>query len=223
MLFWRRLLRVNNPVGLEAGKAPVWRGFSIVKSMKLLNKNLLLFILGVSVFLMVIIFYFVSGDKTTAIQPNQDQTQIELPVRLKIPKIKVDASIEYVGLTSDGAMDVPKNPGEVAWFTLGPRPGEIGSAVVAGHYGLLKSGEASVFDDLNRLQRGDKIYIEDKKGATVGFIVREIRSFDPKADASTVFGSNDGKSHLNLVTCEGVWDEVSKGYPMRLVVFTDKE
>jgi hypothetical protein len=57
-----------------------------------------------------------------------------LPVRLKIPSIGVDARIKPVGLTADGAMDVPAGPADVAWFDLGPRPGEIGSAVVAGHY-----------------------------------------------------------------------------------------
>ncbi len=39
-----------------------------------------------------------------------------LPIRLKIPQISVDANIEYVGLTSLGAMDVPAGPVDVAWF-----------------------------------------------------------------------------------------------------------
>jgi hypothetical protein len=53
-------------------------------------------------------------------------------------------------------------------------------------------------------------------------VVREIQRYDPNADASSVFSSNDGKSHLNLITCEGIWDEVSQSYPQRLVIFTDK-
>lgn len=144
------------------------------------------------------------------------------PIRLKIPEINADAVIEYVGLTSSGAMDVPKNQDDIAWFNTGPRPGEIGSAVVAGHYGI-KNGKGSVFDNLYKLREGDKIYIEDEKGATIVFVVRESRRYDPNADASDVFGSNDGKSHLNLVTCEGEWDKVAKTYSTRLVVFADKE
>ncbi|MFZ2299818.1 MAG: class F sortase [Candidatus Moraniibacteriota bacterium] len=54
-------------------------------------------------------------------------------------------------------------------------------------------------------------------------MVRESRSFDPDADALDVFSSDDGKAHLNLITCEGVWDKASKRYSKRLVVFTDKE
>lgn len=153
---------------------------------------------------------------------NPEQTSFGFPVRLKIPKINVDSAVEYVGLTPDGAMDVPKERANVAWFDPGTRPGEIGSAVIAGHYGW-KEGKASVFDNLYKLRKGDKIYVEDDKGAVVSFVVRESRRYDPDADASDVFSSNDGKSHLNLVTCEGVWDEVSKSYSKRLVVFTDKE
>jgi len=32
-------------------------------------------------------------------------------------------------------MDLPKERANVAWFNLGPRPGENDSAVIAGHYG----------------------------------------------------------------------------------------
>lgn len=144
------------------------------------------------------------------------------PVRLKIPKINLDAVFEYVGLTPDGAMDTPKNPVKAAWYNIGPRPGEKGSAVVAGHYGI-KDGKSSVFDDLYKLRKGDKIYIEDEKGVMIVFAVRESRRYDPNADAADVFDSKDGKSHLNLITCEGNWNKVLKSYSTRLVVFSDKE
>lgn len=146
-----------------------------------------------------------------------------LPVRLKIPVINVDASIEAVGLTPGGAMDVPKNPDGVGWFDLGPHPGNIGSAVIAGHYGIWKNGQETVFDNLNKLQSGDKINVLDDQGTSISFVVRESLSFDPNADASSVFVSDDGKSHLNLITCEGTWDAASKSYSKRLVVFADKE
>lgn len=145
-----------------------------------------------------------------------------LPMRLKIPRIKVDSAVEYVGLTPDGAVGAPKDSVRVAWFNLGPRPGENGSAVITGHYGR-KNRKGSVFDNLYKLRKGDQLYIEDEKGVIITFVVRESRRYDPKADAPDVFGSSDGRAHLNLVTCEGAWDRVSKSYSKRLVVFTDKE
>ena len=146
----------------------------------------------------------------------------ELPVRLKIPAIDVESKFEYVGLTPDGSMDAPKEPANAGWFNLGPRPGENGSAVIAGHYGW-KNGIPAVFDNLSKLKKGDKIYIEDENGVSISFVVRESRSYDPKADASTVFNSSDGKAHLNLITCEGSWNRLKKSYSKRLVVFADQE
>lgn len=149
--------------------------------------------------------------------------QYGLPVRLEIPSLNINASVEAVGLTADGAMDVPKIVGDVAWFTPGPRPGASGSAVIDGHYGLLKDGRPSVFDDLSKLKQGDKISVTDDRGVAVTFIVRESRDYDPSADASDIFTSSDGKAHLNLITCEGIWNKISKSYSQRLVVFADKE
>ena len=154
--------------------------------------------------------------------PKQEQASFGLPLRLKIPSINVNAVVEHMGLTSDGAMDVPESPDNVAWFELGPHPGENGSAVMAGHYGW-KNGKGSVFDDLYKLREGDKLYVEDDKGTIISFVVRGNRRYDPGADVPEVFDSNDGKSHLNLITCEGIWDKASKTYSERLVVFTDKE
>lgn len=153
---------------------------------------------------------------------NQEQASVGLPVRLKIPNINVDALVKHVGLTSNGAMDVPKNPINVAWFNLGPRPGENGSAVIAGHYGW-KHNIPAVFDNLHKLRKGDKIYIEDEKGANIVFVVRDIQIYDKNADANSVFGQGDGKAHLNLITCTGTWNEAEKTYSHRLIVFTDKE
>lgn len=153
---------------------------------------------------------------------NREQVTVGLPARLKIPAIHVDSTVISVGLTSDGAMDAPKGPAEVAWLNLGLRPGENGTAVIAGHYGW-KNNKPAVFDNLHKLRKGDKIFVDDENGGTTSFIVREIRIYGKDEAASEVFGSSDGKSHLNLITCTGVWDKANKTRSERLVVFTDKE
>lgn len=155
------------------------------------------------------------------IPPDLQRAGSELPIRLKIPKINVDAGIEYVGLTPQGTMDVPKGPTDAAWFDLGPRPGENGSAVIAGHEGW-KDGIRAVFDDLYKLRIGDKVYVEDEREETTTFVVRGIQAYDQNGDGSDVFSSNDGKAHLNLITCEGTWNAAEKSYSNRLVVFTEK-
>lgn len=157
-------------------------------------------------------------------QTNQKQTSvgIGLPVRLRIPEINVDATVKYVGLTPDGAMGVPKNPDDVAWFNLGPQPGENGSAVIAGHKGW-KNNTPAVFDNLYKLHVGDKVFIEDDSGAITTFVVREIRIYNKDEAVPDVFSSNDGKAHLNLITCTGIWNKAEQTRSERLVIFTDKE
>ena|GEM_PF-1483521 len=143
-----------------------------------------------------------------------------LPVRLKIPSLGVNAAIEDALITRDGRMDVPLGSVNVAWFSLGPAPGQVGSAVIGGHFGI-SNGVPFVFYNLNKLQSGDKIYIIDDKSATLAFVVRSIQLFHRTDDATTVFTSDDGLAHLNLITCEGVWNRVNDSYPERRVVFTD--
>ena len=157
--------------------------------------------------------YFIESTKNTLGDPS----------RLKIPKINVDAAIVTVGVTDKGEMEAPSGPKNVGWFKLGPRPGDSGSAVLAGHYGQWKNGEGSVFDDLSKLIIGDRIYVEDENGTIITFAVKELRTYDPNANTLDVFASSDGKAHLNIITCEGTWIASQKTYSNRLVVFADRE
>lgn len=140
------------------------------------------------------------------------------PVRLKIPKIHVDSVIEQVGVTSTGEMGVPQNVAHVGWFDLGPRPGEMGSAVIAGHFNG-EDGAAGVFTQLYKLEKGDKVYVKNSDGKSLMFVVQRVLTYDP-GYADVVFSPSDS-AHLNLITCDGVWNSDQKRYSKRLVVFTD--
>jgi len=197
------------------------------------KKSVHIFIeVGVLLFLIIIIFIvdknnFKNKEINNTVKQTQDVTSLEqssvgLPVRLKISKINVNSSVGYVGVTSSGAMDVPKGPDTVAWFELGVRPGEIGSAVISGHYGW-KNNIPAVFDNLSKLKKGDLITTEDEKGIVTNFVVQELKAYGENDNATNVFGSSDGLAHLNLITCEGIWDAKKKSYSGRLVVFANKQ
>jgi LPXTG-site transpeptidase (sortase) family protein len=143
-------------------------------------------------------------------------------VRLRIPSINVDAAIESVGITTNGGVDVPKDPFNVAWFNQGPFPGEEGNSIVVGHYGW-KNYKPVVFNNLYKLQKGGKIFIEDGDGKITTFVVREVKRYSYNEDANAVFISSDSKAHLNLITCSGAWDENLGTHLSRLVVFADIE
>lgn len=144
------------------------------------------------------------------------------PTTISIPSIGVDTIIAHAGLREDGAMDIPKNPDQVAWYEFGTRPGDEGSAVIAGHSGWTGS-HGSIFNDLYKLQKGDRLSVLDQAGSTKTFIVTGTKEYSPTADATSVFQSSDGKAHLNLITCDGVWVNATNSDSSRLVVFTDLE
>lgn len=144
------------------------------------------------------------------------------PKILKIPRIKVSARVDSVGVAKDGSMGVPIVPKNVAWFKLGPRPGEVGSAVISGHVNWW-TGAVGSFANLNKLKPGDKILVQDENGQEISFVVRLSKNYNAAADATDIFTSKDGKAHLNLITCSGVWNKNAKQYTQRLVVFADKE
>jgi hypothetical protein len=51
--------------------------------------------------------------------------------------------------------------------------------------------------------------------------VRETRTYKQDERPDEIFNKTDG-SHLNLITCSGIWDNAKKRYSHRLVVFADK-
>jgi len=85
------------------------------------------------------------------------EVPVQLPRKISIPSIAVETGFEHVGLLPDGAMDVPKDPNLVAWYRLGPRPGEAGNAVVAGHVDW--GGKTAAFWRLSDLKPGDLVEI----------------------------------------------------------------
>jgi len=143
------------------------------------------------------------------------------PVRLIIPKIGLNAAIEYVGLTADDAMAAPSGPDTVGWYELGSRPGNRGSAVIDGHSGYA-DGRAAAFDELPKLGKGDRLYVEDASGGQASFVVRTTRLYARDADATEVFAPT-ASSRLNLITCTGSFDVAAGTHSQRLVVFADLE
>lgn len=150
------------------------------------------------------------------IWPEEKGEETGLPRRLVIPSIKVSAAIQSVGLGQNEEMDVPNNFQDVGWFNLGARPGERGSAVIAGHLNN-DYGAAGVFWHLNKLKTGDDIYITDEKGKSLHFKVSGKKVYSADSSVEEIFGKSDN-IRLNLITCSGVWDEKTQNYNNRLVV-----
>jgi len=152
---------------------------------------------------------------------DQDEWVSELPVRLLIPAINLNAEVQHIGLAPDnsGEMDVPSNFTDVGWYQPGTRPGMRGSAVIAGHYNG-KSIPKAVFYDLGKLKVGDEVIIMSAERIEDIFYVVRVETYDYDAPTEEVFLSDDGKARLNLITCGGKWLSEKNVFDKRTVVFT---
>ncbi len=177
--------------------------------------------LGTSAFMPPKVFSVPLPPSYLSLQNTQGTAAIQ-PIRLTIPSIGVDAPVIQAGLTADGSVGVPKGPVEVAWFNAGPLPGQMGSAILTGHYGPWRNGSGSVFDDLHKITIGQRVQVTDASGKTLTFRVIQKKIYSATDTVPEVFTKADGK-YLNLITCNGEWLANQQTYNRRLVVFTQLE
>jgi LPXTG-site transpeptidase (sortase) family protein len=149
--------------------------------------------------------------------PAQAAAQVAEPASLVIPSIGVSTSLVHLGLTSNGALQVPPTTAVAGWYTGSPRPGSIGSAVIAGHIDSVAG--PGVFYRLSQLQRGDRVYVRRADGTLAVFAVTQVQSY-PKDDFPTtaVYGAVPDPE-LRLITCGGTFDYTTRSYLSNTVVY----
>lgn len=141
------------------------------------------------------------------------------PTHVTIPTVGIDVDVDPVGKDSAGRMANPEIEEHVGWYKYGPYPGQKGSVVLAGHYDSLTG--PSIFYHLGDVAPGDLVTVTSKDGKTLTYKVRTISIYpDNEFPIAEVFAKSDGK-HLNLITCEGIFNKATKNYSHRTVVYTD--
>lgn len=141
------------------------------------------------------------------------------PIRITIPRLGVQSNLVNLGVDSSGAMEVPVEAADAGWYELGPTPGALGPAVIAGHVTWNQS--PAVFHRLGTLSRGDLVNVTRADGKTAVFSVEGVARY-PKAQFPTqkVFGTID-HAGLRLITCGGAYDDAANRYLDNVVVFTE--
>lgn len=218
------MIGIDSAIGVKTEQKPTTAPMR-KQSWRITQAIILFLLLGFSFFLYLSVVNSPAATLATAPALALSSKQISpgLPARLIIPAINVDTAVESLSLNKDGTMAVPENLSNVGWYQEGPKPGEIGSAVIDGHYGNWLDGQTGIFNDLSKLQTGDKIFVEDSLGQRQIFIVKELKTYNSAASAKEIFTSTDRGIHLNLITCDGAWNNATQSYSERLVVFSDKE
>ena len=165
------------------------------------------------------------ANSTTLAAPAQASTApvstaADAPVRVVIPRAGVSAPVVPLGETDGGAMATPATPTDVGWWQYGVAPGQRGSAVLGGHLDFHDYG-AAVFWNLNKLRPGDEVDVTSASGATLRFVVQATAVYQEN-DSSVIdriFRPQD-TARLNLITCAGTFNPVTRDYDKRLVVYT---
>jgi hypothetical protein len=158
-------------------------------------------------------------------QPEYQPTPVRLhepdPVRVDIGAIGVGTDLVTLGRQPDGSMEVPRDYGKAGWYTGGPRPGENGPAVIAGHVDS-RTGPA-VFYRLKELQRGHDIVVTRADGSRVAFIVSRVETYAKQnLSVDALFGPT-AESELRVVTCGGEYDFAKRRYTANVVVFASRQ
>lgn len=150
---------------------------------------------------------------------------VEVPFKLEIPALKVNAPVIAVGLTAKNEMDAPRGPindpiwHTAFWYRASGVPGEPGTATFAGHVND-PLGTPEIFARLKDLDPGDLILINSADGSrTIEYRVDLVKTYtiqevnDP-AVLARIYGHifdngtatpqlPDGLSHITLITCAG--------------------
>jgi sortase (surface protein transpeptidase) len=139
------------------------------------------------------------------------------PVALTIPAIGVRTPLERLGRTPEGTLQVPVSTTVAGWYTGSPRPGEIGSSIIAGHIDSAQG--PGVFFRLRLLRPGDLVYVRRSDRTLVVFRVYAERMY-PKNGFPTgrVYGPTPD-AELHLISCGGVFDQATGSYLSNVVVY----
>lgn len=134
----------------------------------------------------------------------------QVPVRLRIPALGVDAPVGLVGKAPDGTVEVPTEWQEVGWFDEGPRPGEDGPAVLLGHVDS-KAGPA-VFVRLPQVQLGTVVEVVGDAGGVTRFTVDRLEQYPKTRFPTDAVYLPALRPELRLVTCGGEFDRTTGHY-----------
>lgn len=163
----------------------------------------------------------VSTDEPSRIKP-EDEGYVwrggpNDPKQLIVESIGVEAYVQKVAVEQNRRVAVPSNIYLTGWFTESARPGESGLSIIDGH--IVDQSDQGIFTRLNELKPGDTFQVRMGDGSEKNFEVLKNDTVDTAKAEATLFSQEPKvQSQLNLITCGGTYDSVSKSYDKRVIV-----
>jgi hypothetical protein len=125
--------------------------------------------------------------------------------------------VRPVGVTADGTLQLPEDPGEVGWWAGGAGTGAAsGPTVVAGHVRTVAGG-SGVLAALLDVTEGETVDLVGADGEVSRYRVRSRLSY-VKEDLPAELFTAGGPPRLVLVTCTGDVDPDTGSYTRNVVV-----
>jgi sortase (surface protein transpeptidase) len=155
----------------------------------------------------------------TTTAPRGAVDQSTWPTAVSIPRLRVDAPVQVVGVGSEGALHVPHSPMDVGWYQGGSVPGEPGVALLTSHVDTRTEGRG-VFAGLVTLDPGDTVTTVAADGTTRRWTVT-ARTQNLKSDLPAGLFARSGPPVLALVTCGGPFDRGTRSYRDNVVVWAE--
>ncbi|MGB8994721.1 MAG: class F sortase [Pseudonocardiaceae bacterium] len=150
-------------------------------------------------------------------QPGPTATSVEIPHRLMLPSLRVDAPIVPVSTLPRGGLAVPADPDVLGWWQGGTRPGSgQGTVVIDGHVDTAVDGPGALFH-LRELRPGDPVVLSTDHGPRT-YVVAALRSF-VKADLPAEVFASSGQPRLVIITCGGPFNERTRQYADNVVAY----
>jgi sortase (surface protein transpeptidase) len=158
-----------------------------------------------------------SGRAVTPISLSTVQQQTPKPVWLTVPAIGVKAPIVTLGLNRNGTLQVPSTTTVVGWYTGSPRPGAVGSAIIAGH--VDSRAGPGVFFWLRAMRPGERIYVRRADGTLAVFKVTAVQMYAKDNFPTAMVYGPVPDAELRLITCGGTFDYARGSYLSNVVVY----
>lgn len=139
------------------------------------------------------------------------------PRFLTVAGTTINMPIVEVGVSPDGAMEIPEPFEEAGWYRFGPAPGAAtGTAVVAAHVDT--TSDSAPFSQLKSLAPGTLVTVQREGAPPLAFRVTGVELMAKDAfDGASVF-RRDGPPELKLVTCGGRWLDEQQDYGDNVIV-----
>ncbi len=157
-----------------------------------------------------------AGTSEPAFSAVREVARSQVPARLRIPVLGVDAPVGPVGKAADGTVEVPTRWEDVGWYDAGARPGEDGPTVLLGHVDS-KAGPA-VFARLPQAPPGTLVEVVGDGGEVTTWRVERTEQHPKTRFPTEAVYLPALQPELRLVTCGGAFDRATGHYVDNVVV-----